>query len=98
MTFMINRQENRNFPTFTRPEVVGYFSLNNQSRDYSEDLSQLKYYKKPESCKVNFNLSEGLDKVIRKPQNLDEKIDCLLRWIINNHKKILASPDKKRWL
>lgn len=98
MSFIINRNENNKFPSFNRPEVVGYFSLKGQSREYSEDLSQLKYYDCAKHDKINFNLSEGLEKVIRKPKDLDEKIDFLLRWIINNYQKILASPDKKRWL
>ncbi|XP_001605161.1 decapping and exoribonuclease protein [Nasonia vitripennis] len=101
MSFVIHQyHRNQNFPSFNRPEVVGYFSLNGQEREYSQDLSQLKYYTRNPHSKqeVDFDLNEGLDQVIRKPANLDEKLDHILRWIVNNYRTIRASPELNRWL
>ncbi|KAJ8678814.1 hypothetical protein QAD02_014601 [Eretmocerus hayati] len=102
MSFSIENYKNCNFPSFNKPEIVGYFSLNTQSRLYSQDLSQLKYYNgatiRGSKTKVNLNLSEGINQVIRKPGNLNEKIDHLLQWITENHETIKASPDQNRWL
>ena len=100
MSFLIQREhKSKNFPSFNRPEVVGYFSLSGQEREYSQDLAQLKYYNANDKTKkqVNFNLNDGINQVIRKPANLNEKIDQLLRWIISNYTKIRANPEQNRW-
>lgn len=98
MSFSIKSDSTRNFPSFNKPEAVGYFSLNGVTRNYSEDLYQLKYFKDINKKQVNFDLNHGLNQVIRKPSNLNEKLDFILRWIINNHKKILDNTEQKKWL
>ncbi|XP_058793959.1 decapping and exoribonuclease protein-like [Phymastichus coffea] len=100
MSFYITTfNTNQSFPSFNRPEILGYYSLNEQERLYSEDLSQLKYYnERKKKKKVQFNLNEGIDCVIRKLNDKDERIDHICRWIINNYAKILAEPEEQRWL
>lgn len=97
MSFRFETFDNQKFPSFRKPEIAGYFSISGQNRQYSQDLSQLKYYNDAHGKRVNFHLNKGLDRVIRKLPNLDEKIDHLLRWIIDNHRQITANPEQKQW-
>ncbi|XP_014204303.1 decapping and exoribonuclease protein-like [Copidosoma floridanum] len=98
MSFPIRENRSRNFPSFNQPEVVGYFSLTGREREYSQDLVQLKYYYDQYGKQVHFDLDAGINKVVRKPKDLNEKIDFLLRWISNNHGSIRANPGQDRLL
>lgn len=97
MSFEIKTYIDKNFPSFNKPMIVGYFSLNGQKREYSQDFKQLKYYYDKYKKHVRFDLNEGMKQVIRKLDGLDEKINYLLRWIIDNYKTIKAKPDSNRW-
>jgi hypothetical protein len=63
--------------------VIGYYSIGPQ-RDYSGDLSQLKYINIPTNFNVKFNLDDGRTHAIKKDDSYDEKIDNLLRWMLHN--------------
>lgn len=95
MNFLIQNYENYKFPSFNKPETIGYFSLIGQQREYSQDLSQLKYYNGLPNEKVRFDLNRGIDRVIRKPLDLDEKLNHLLTWIIQNHSRIRSDVENK---
>ncbi|XP_011299955.1 decapping and exoribonuclease protein [Fopius arisanus] len=95
--FRVKNSWNGNFPSFRRPEVIGYWSVNG-SRDVSYDSSQLQYYSPPKTTEVRFDLNRGINSVLRKPEDLDERIDHLLQWIGKNSEKIRANPTTKRWL
>ncbi|XP_033211027.1 decapping and exoribonuclease protein-like [Belonocnema kinseyi] len=101
MSFEVEQHWNETFPCITKPEVVGYFSINGQ-REYLPDLSQLKYFNAPRNSRgegVELNLNHGIDKVIRKPESASgEKINHLLHWIIYNSSQIEAPPGYGRWL
>lgn len=101
MSFEVEQHWTETFPRITKPEVVGYFSINGQ-REYLPDLSQLKYINAPRNGRgegVELNLNHGIDKVIRKPESAsEEKINHLLQWIIYNSSQIEAPPGYGRWL
>lgn len=98
MSFEIVQQWNESFPKITKPEVVGYFSLNGK-REYLPDLSQLKYLHLPQGNRINFNLNDGMEKVIRRQESAsNENINNLLKWILVSHSKIQAPLDSGRWL
>lgn len=96
MSFEVDQQWGESFPRITKPEVVGYFSLNGK-REFLPDLSQLKYLQLPRSNRINFNLNDGMEKVIRKPDDIDERINNLLKWILVNYSKIQAPLETGRW-
>ncbi|XP_046426717.1 decapping and exoribonuclease protein-like [Neodiprion fabricii] len=97
--FRINRSWNgEGFPHFSRPEVSGCFSLN-ENREFLPNTVQLKYFNASPSETVKFDLKVGYDLVIRKTAEADnERLDHLLRWILLNCHKIRAPPDSNRWL
>ncbi|KAF7993026.1 hypothetical protein HCN44_005807 [Aphidius gifuensis] len=94
-----NNSSDDSFPKFTKPKIIGYFSLNSE-RSWSQDAKQLGYYYPLSKLqnKINFDLNQGIDNVIRKASNLDEKIDHLLRWIKLNSDKLTTTPDSKKWI
>ena len=100
MSFEVEQHWTETFPRITKPVVVGYFSIN-AHREYSPNLSQLKYFKPPppRKSRIELNLNSGIDKVIRKPESAsNEKINHLLQWIIYNSSKIEAPVGTGRWL
>ena len=98
MSFEVYQSWDDAFPRITKPEVVGYFSING-NREYLPDLSQLKYINPPINVPVKLNLNHGIDKVIRKPPSVsEENLNHLLQWILLNSSKIKAPPEFGRWL
>ncbi|KAK7788557.1 hypothetical protein R5R35_011747 [Gryllus longicercus] len=74
------------FPKFQRPIVLGSFSLDRE-RVYCSDLSQLKYIKAPKNPKnVKFDLNDKLSDTIEKNEEINEKLDNVLKWISHNVK------------
>lgn len=76
----------KGFPNFKRPRICGYFSVN-KNREYVPDISQLKYFCGPtheRSRKVNYDLNSGIEKAVRKPDDLNEGIVHLLQFILDN--------------
>jgi hypothetical protein len=71
------------FPAYSKPHVIGYFSLD-CDRKYCGDLSQLNYIHLPVDCNVKFDLDRGRTLAQKKDDSCDEKIDNLLRWMLQN--------------
>lgn len=72
-----------NFPAYSRPRVIGYFSID-CDRKYCGDLSRLKYIHLPTDFNVKFDLDRGRTLAQKKDDSYDEKIDNLLRWLLQN--------------
>jgi len=72
-----------NFPAYSRPRVIGYFSID-CDRKYCGDLSRLKYIHIPTDFNVKFDLDRGRTLAQKKDDSYDEKIDNLLRWLLQN--------------
>lgn len=84
--YSLNVKENSvsgKFPAYSRPNVIGYYSIGPQ-RNYSGDLNQLKYIHLPTNRNVKFNLDDGRTDAAKKDDSYDEKIDNLLRWMLQN--------------
>lgn len=71
-----------NFPSISKPEIVGYFSVD-KNRRYVPDLSQCKFIAHIDGS-VRFDLNHGYGNVIRKNENLNEKLEHLLQFIKQN--------------
>ncbi|XP_054005257.1 decapping and exoribonuclease protein-like [Hylaeus anthracinus] len=85
---------------FTKPQIVGHYSIND-AREYCNDLSQLKYYKKPlNPDNVNFNLDDNEDTIVT-PEDENTKLDDLLRRMSENFDQLKRQNfdnENDRWL
>ena len=89
------RKYQGNFPHFRRPCEIGSFSLD-IARNFHLNKSQLKFYHKPEDRKnVKFDLTKGYSDMKWKDENIDEKLDDILRWIIRNRHCFLTDEERK---
>ncbi|KAI8429928.1 hypothetical protein MSG28_000398 [Choristoneura fumiferana] len=68
------------FPNFGRPTIIGYIGFEN-----------LKFAKNIYNRKVKFDLNVLIDKAIRKPDDLDVKLNDLIRFL-QEHKVRLKLP------
>lgn len=77
------------FPSISQPKIIGSFSLN-ENRQYLPDARNCKYvYTKHQSDRVSYDLNEGMEQVIRKPESsFKEKISHLLEFILRNKEKL----------
>jgi hypothetical protein len=71
------------FPAYSKPRVVGYYSID-CDRKYCADLSQLQYIHLPADYNVKFDLDRGRRLAQKKDDSYDEKIDNILRWMLQN--------------
>lgn len=72
------------------PKMLGYFSVN-EYREFVPDASQLRYLRMPQANNVHLNLNDGIKDFIWKPESVkSEKMDFLLRYIVNNIEKLKA--------
>lgn len=65
------------FPNFGRPKIIGYIGLEN-----------LKYARRIADERVNFDLNLYLDKVIRKPADLDVRLTELLKFLVEHEARL----------
>lgn len=88
--FRSNFQNKRTSITllFKIPKMIGYFSVD-ENRQFMPDASKLKYLKMPPMRNVYFDLNKGIEDFRHKPGSVtQEKMDFLLRWILNNIEKL----------
>lgn len=77
----------RDFPVYKQPVEVGCFSLDSERRFFN-DSRQLRYYTEPDR-NPNFDLKDGYkDRYVKRDENVKEKLDHILRWILANRSKI----------
>lgn len=87
------------FPTFTKPKIVGYFSVD-ERRNYHDTLDNLKYlYRDAFSTKdgsVDFDLNREYKNYVPKPASAqNERIDHLLEFIRKNYDSIKDIEGKR---
>lgn len=84
------------FPNFSEPREVGQFSLDaseDGERNVYNDSRKLKFYIPKDDKKVNFDLRRGYEKFIRKDDDIKERLDNLLRWVLMNKEQFTANED-----
>ncbi|KAF3700204.1 Decapping and exoribonuclease protein [Channa argus] len=80
----------RDFPLYKQPVEVGCFSLDSERRFFN-DSRQMRYYVEPDR-NPNFDLRDGYrDRFIKRDDNVKEKLDHMLQWILTNRSKLNAS-------
>ncbi|KAL7850493.1 hypothetical protein SRHO_G00198420 [Serrasalmus rhombeus] len=77
----------RDFPVYKQPVEVGFFSLDSE-RNFFSDSRQLRYYSDPGKS-PKLNLRDGHhDRFIKRDESVKERLDHLLRWILENRVKL----------
>nr|XP_034841214.1 decapping and exoribonuclease protein-like isoform X2 [Maniola hyperantus] len=71
------RDHSKPFPNFGKPKIIGYIGIEN-----------LKYSRRIKNGRVDFDLNLHLDKVKRKPPNLDVKLTELLKFLIEHETRL----------
>ncbi|XP_055305374.1 decapping nuclease DXO homolog [Sitodiplosis mosellana] len=85
-----NTKNPRHFPSISQPKIVGSFSLN-ENREYFPDARNCKYVYRNynQSNGIYYDLNEGIENVIRKPESCtDEKVTHLLEFILRNRQQL----------
>lgn len=99
----INKQRSKNSRNYEHnqrywsilnvPKMIGYFSVN-ECREFMPNASKIKYLKMPRTQDVLFDLNEGIEYFRPKPESVKhEKMDFLLRFILNNVEKFKIKGD-----
>lgn len=77
----------RPFTKFTRPQIVGAFSVD-QNREYKSGMENLKYLKIPKQ--INFNLNLGDETYFEKPASTgDENLNHITAFIMRNKESVI---------
>lgn len=77
----------RDFPLYKQPVEVGCFSLDSQRRFFNDDR-QMRFYVEPDKS-PNFDLRDGYkDRYVKRDENVKERLDHILKWIITNMSKL----------
>lgn len=83
----LNPQDTREpeaFPSFSKPKIVGSFSVD-KDRKYIADARNCKHLRKDNlKNPVRFDLNDGYERAVHKPESCDEKLDHILQWITAN--------------
>lgn len=82
---------------YREPFLLGSFSVDG-SRKFVNDDSQLQYlveYKGGDD--THFDLNVGFEKTIFKRNDKSEKIDHLLKWVMNNKMKVRQLPGQTKF-
>lgn len=82
------------FPSFSRPKIVGHFSLD-ENHDYYDDTRNCRFvWRDWKNSEIRFDLNEGYEQVVRK-QEIDEKLNHLLIFIAKNRPKLFGNETQK---
>lgn len=85
----------RPFPKFSRPEIVGFFSVD-EDRNYQDSIRNLKYLNIPK--RINFNLNKGDETYQDKPESAEnEQLKHLLNFI-KKHPDIIISRNEPNFV
>ncbi|KAF7993035.1 hypothetical protein HCN44_005816 [Aphidius gifuensis] len=98
-SFKYNNKYNNRNPSFPRPKIVGYFSIDAEN-SYCSNLSKLKYFHQGASIKkdVKFDLNYGRENTTIT-DSLEKNLDHTLLWIQDNVNKIKADDDDdEKWI
>ncbi|CAH0747401.1 unnamed protein product [Diatraea saccharalis] len=80
----MNASIEKNTHSLTRPEIIGYMSVD-VSREYHSNLSQLKYLDYVPRGKIHLDLNHGIEKAVKRTTDDNgEKITLLLKFLKNN--------------
>lgn len=81
----------RDFPVYKQPVEVGSFSLDSQRRFFN-DSRQMKYYVEPDRS-PRFDLRDGYrDRYVKRDESVKERLDHLLRWLLENRPAVSSRP------
>lgn len=81
----------KNFPYFAKPKLIGYYSVGAQ-RNFTNDISLLKYINKIPVGRVNFDLNYNMTSVLKNTEG-EEKIKFFLEYF-KDHKEALNVFDQ----
>ncbi|GLV41797.1 Rat1 Interacting Protein 1 [Carabus blaptoides fortunei] len=91
----------KNTASFEKPSVCGYFSIDSD-RKYVSDMSNLMYYyprfKESENHRLELDLNVGMKNVVRKPEELNEKLDHMLYFLLTNANKLINTDNPNKLL
>lgn len=80
----------RDFPVYQQPVEVGCFSLDSERRFFN-DGRQMRYYVQPDRS-PNFDLRDGYrDRYVKRDDSAKERLDHLLRWVLENRSAVSSS-------
>lgn len=81
-------------PHLIKPYIVGYMSVDH-ARDYHSDLSQLKFLNSIPRGSISFDLNHNIDKAVKRTtDDNDEKINLLLKFLLDQNKRLsMVTPD-----
>ena len=84
---------NENFPYFKKPQEIGHFSLK-VDKSFANDASRLRYYLPPKYRDgLNFDLRKGYEIFVKRNEEIKDRLNNLLKWILSN-KKVFLRPEK----
>ncbi|XP_072022223.1 decapping and exoribonuclease protein-like [Amphiura filiformis] len=85
------------FPFFKQPREVGYYSLD-KDRKLHQDSRLRKFFFPPQRDEeIAFNLGYGYEKFIRRDDDVKERLDNILTWLVKNKQKF-QDPQNQRLL
>lgn len=88
--------EPREFPSISKPSIIGYFSIDG-NREYVSDAHNCKYYwRNWQNQVINYDLNIGAESAIHQ-LDVDVKIDQMLLFIINNFDKLRDENSQLRY-
>lgn len=80
----------RDFPIYKQPVEVGSFSLDSQRRFFN-DGRQMRYYVQPDRS-PSLDLRDGYrDRYVKRDDAVKERLDHLLRWVLENRTAVSSS-------
>lgn len=80
----------RDFPVYKQPVEVGSFSLDSERRFFN-DGRQMRYYTQPDRS-PSFDLRDGYrDRYVKRNDSVKERLDHLLRWVLENRSAVSSS-------
>lgn len=91
-------QESSQRPQLSKPYIVGYMSVDH-AREYHSDLSQLKYLNYIPGGRISLDLNHNIDKAVKRTTDEnDEKINLLLKFLLDQNKRLSKDAPDVDWM
>ena len=92
--FPLNKYDGNKFPFFKQPREVGFYSLDKDRKLHHDARLRKFFFPPPPDEEISFNLGFGYEEFIRRDDDVKERLDNILTWLVKN-KQMFQEPESK---
>ncbi len=92
----LTKYDANKFPFFKQPREVGFYSLDKDRKLHHDARLRKFFFPPPRDEEIEFNLGHGYEKFRKRDDDVKERLDNILTWLVKN-KHTFQDPQSQRY-